>query len=98
MPRKKGTLAKAAARSALFKGKPPQEWFPVNIPDPPENSVMLGEITEIVYRTKKAGDKKPIEYAHKFRNPRPVLLTDPDGKNLFIAEGGFKITERGIVG
>jgi hypothetical protein len=58
--------------------------------------VELGDLVEIVYRTRKLGDAGPQEYQHKFARTLPVLAYHED--RLFICGGTYRIEWRGIVG
>ena len=68
----------------------------MTIPEP-EGCVLLGELVEVIYKTKKGGDEKRVEYRHTFKGPRPKLVYNRRGK-LLIADGRYRVTERGIVG
>lgn len=68
----------------------------LSCPKPPRVAMKLGDIVSIVYRTDR-GDGE-ADYEHKFKKPLPRLCTGPDGKGLFVAGGGFNVTERGVVG
>lgn len=81
-----------------FSGKEAVEARAVELPDPPKVSVILGQLTEVVYRISKGGGKNKTDYVHRFKKPLPLLLTNEDGTALFIAEGRFFIDDRGIVG
>lgn len=58
--------------------------------------VVLGELVRVEYRTIKGGDGAST-YFHDFGpKSRPTLAFN--GSGLFIAGGGYRVTERGIVG
>lgn len=78
-------------------GKAPTKASRVEIPDPPQAVTLIGELIQVNYRTTKNGGPS-TEYYHRFKRPRPKLVTDPKGKNLFVVGGKFKISERGIEG
>jgi len=70
----------------------------MTIPDPSDGPLVeLGEVIEIVYRTKKGGDVRRVEYEHAFRKTLPRLVYNRAGK-LLLAGGTYRVTERGIVG
>lgn len=62
----------------------------------PSTLVLLGELVEVVYRSDKWEGKKKL-YVHKTKKPHPLLVTDPDGKSLYIVGGRVKVTGRGLV-
>jgi predicted RNA-binding Zn-ribbon protein involved in translation (DUF1610 family) len=81
-----------------FMRRPADRRIFVDIPKPPRVSVLLGEVSQISYTTRRDGDTEAIEYYHRFKHPRPRLCTDQDGKKLFLAGGGYKVTKDGITG
>jgi len=58
--------------------------------------VELGELIEVVYRTKKGGDAQHVDYEHAFKKARPILAYNDTG--LVIVSGDYSVTVRGIVG
>ena len=91
-----------------FHGVPPDRIIKVEAPDLPPQLVILGELVEIVYKPAGAGPTaRKGEYIHEFGDygdrmskEKPLLATDPAGKQLFIVKrrSKFKIGRRGIVG
>jgi hypothetical protein len=69
----------------------------------PRTMVQLGELEAIVYRSDKwaGGPDNPkgkhILYEHTTQRPRPVLATDPDGRDVFIVGGKMRVTADGLV-
>lgn len=63
--------------------------------NPGDVLVELGPLVEVVYETHKAG--KTYNWVHAFKGPLPVLAQTLDGR-LVIVGGGYRVTERGIVG
>jgi hypothetical protein len=65
--------------------------------------VRLGELEALVYRSDKwAGGPdnprgKQLLYEHTTQRPRPVLATDPDGRDFFIVGGKMRVTADGLV-
>jgi hypothetical protein len=65
--------------------------------------VRLGELHSVVYRSDKwAGGPdnprgKSLLYEHTTQRPRPVLATDPDGRDLFIVGGKMRVTADGLI-
>jgi hypothetical protein len=69
----------------------------------PKVAVKLGELVSFRYRSDKyAGgpdnpDGKTLLYEHTTRRPRPVLATDPGGKEVHIVGGRMHPTPDGLV-
>jgi hypothetical protein len=69
----------------------------------PRTMVRLGELYSVVYRSDKwAGSAdnpqgRKILYEHTTQRPRPVLATDPAGRDLFIVGGKMRVTAGGLV-
>ena len=69
----------------------------------PKVVAQLGEIHSIVYSSDKyAGQPdnphgKTLLYEHKTKRPRPVLATDPDGREIHIVGGRMHPTPDGLV-
>lgn len=69
----------------------------------PNVAVKLGELVSFVYRSDKyAGQPdnpkgKALLYEHRTRRPRPVLATDPDGREVHIVGGRMHPTPDGLV-
>lgn len=58
-------------------------------------AVEIGALVGVVY--KKEGLKTP--FIHRFKSSnRPVLYASFDGSQLYILAGGYRLTDRGIVG
>lgn len=56
----------------------------------------IGHCDGIMYETIRDGKRE--HYIHKFRKgSRPVLASSSDGKQLYMLEGAYKFTDRGIV-
>lgn len=58
--------------------------------------VALGQLIEVVYRTRKGGEAL-TDYQHEFKKERPLLTCTRSG-HLVIVGGSYSITPRGIVG
>lgn len=69
----------------------------------PKTMVRLGEVRGIVYDSDKyaGGPDNPrsevITYEHETKRPRPLLVTDPDGRHVHIIGGKMKVTADGLV-
>jgi transglutaminase-like putative cysteine protease len=59
--------------------------------------VDLGELVGIMYRSDKWHPDRPRTYVH-FMQDRPRLVSDPDGRQLYLVGGRYRITKRGIEG
>lgn len=92
-----GDVQEAVSMYEQFTGQPAGTAQLLEVPEPGDATVVLGELAEVSYVTGKRGGGK-VEYVHRFGRPRPKLLADPSGKSLFIAGGKFKVNDRGIVG
>lgn len=56
----------------------------------------LGSLVGIIYRSAK-GDGKSNAYIHFMEKP-PLLVSNPEGNQLYIVGGNYKVTENGIEG
>ncbi len=79
-------------------GKNVNKITKLKAPEVPKVVAILGYLRGVTYQTTKKGDERDVFYIHAFEKPFPILATDPEGKHLFILEGGFKVKEEGIVG
>lgn len=90
------TRDKAEAMYAAFHEEDAEGGTMVNIPVPPKMVWQLGKVLSIAYET--TIDGKKVSYEHEFTRGRgPYLAVSTDGKDLFLAGGKFKVTERGII-
>jgi len=62
----------------------------------PDVLVQLGTLRAVVY-TADRGDGGDRQYIHFMEN-EPLLTCDPDGKQLYIVGGRYRVTRRGIEG
>lgn len=68
----------------------------------PKTLVKLGELRQIVYDSDKyaGGPDNPrgetITYEHTTKRPRPLLVTDPDGRSVHIVGGRMQVTADGL--
>lgn len=88
---------RAASLFARFHGRAPSHPHDLAAVDMTAPTVVLyvGELTRVAYIA--SGEKE--EYIHKFNSrSRPLLYTSSDGKQLYILKGGYRFTDRGIVG
>lgn len=64
----------------------------------PRALVKLGTLEEVTYRTAK-GDEGIADYVHQFGEEggkKPILTMTPNGKQLHIVGGSYRVTQRGI--
>jgi hypothetical protein len=59
--------------------------------------VQLGELVGLIYRSDKWQRGDPRTYIHVLRDP-PRLVSDIDGRQLFLLGGSYRVTARGIEG
>jgi hypothetical protein len=77
----------------------PLDWRALRCANPrAEKVVELGELVEVVYRTKKGTDRSLTDYEHGFRRELPRLCFTLESRLLVIAGGSYRVNERGIVG
>ena len=59
--------------------------------------VELGELVGVMYRSDKGRPGQPCTYIHRMEDP-PHLVSNVEGKQLYIVGGSYKVTPRGIEG
>jgi hypothetical protein len=72
----------------------------LRIPHPrliPPVAVELGDLVGLIYRSDKGQPGRPRAYVHFMQDP-PRLASNPEGTQLFIVGGSYRITQRGIEG
>jgi hypothetical protein len=85
----------ASALYESFTGHQAEPLGSVNV-KVPSVALCVGECDGILYTTVRDGVVE--KYIHKFKaKAKPMLCASPDGKSLFLVEGDFTFTERGIV-
>lgn len=89
-------LIKEAARLYNdFSGHNEMETFRMKVPSLPRVVAVFGDIDAIEYSTVRDG--KPELYRHEFRDKsKPMFCASPDGKQIYILGGKYRVTERGI--
>lgn len=65
--------------------------------EPPRVGTQLGELTAVVYRTKKRGEEANF-FHHDFEGRKPKLVMDIENKKLHIVGGDYDVTADGITG
>ena len=79
-----------------FSGHEPDEVVSIPAPTLPPAVLVIGRLEGVIYSTVRDGENE--RYIHKFRAAsQPLLCASPDGTQLFIVEGRYEFTERGIV-
>lgn len=63
----------------------------------PSVAVELGELVGLIYRSDKWQPGRPQTYIHFMQEP-PCLVSDVQGKRLYIVGGNYRVTRRGIEG
>lgn len=63
----------------------------------PRVLVHVGELRGLIYRSDKKSRGRPQTYIHFMETPAR-LACDPEGRQLYIIGGNYRITERGIDG
>ena len=63
----------------------------------PNVLVNLGQLRGLIYRSDKDQCGTPQTFIHFMEAP-PLLACDPEGKQLYILGGNYRITARGIEG
>lgn len=59
--------------------------------------VELGELVGLIYRSTKGSAGVPLTYIHRMEDP-PRLVSNPEGTQLYVVGGSYRITSRGIEG
>jgi hypothetical protein len=60
--------------------------------------VELGQLVQVVYRTRKGKDRMPTDYTHEFNARGLPLLAFEKGTSLLVIAGGiYHVNERGII-
>lgn len=89
----KKDIAKAAKLYEEFREAKPRRGRRISF-ELPKSVMLMGNLRSVSYDTTRAG--KTELYKHDFNaGSRPLLCSD--GDRLFILEGRYHVTERGIV-
>jgi hypothetical protein len=59
--------------------------------------VQLGDLMGLIYRSDKHKPGQPSTYIHFMETP-PTLASNPDGTQLYLVGGNYRVTARGIEG
>jgi hypothetical protein len=88
-------LSRAAKLYRDFREEKPRRARTVNV-EIPKFLTVLGNVTAIEYDTTRK--RKTELYRHEFaQGSRPLICADARTGQLFIVEGRYHVTERGIV-
>ena len=63
----------------------------------PAEVLQLGELVGLIYRAARPPTNRPRTYVH-FMQDRPLLVTNPDGTQLYVVGGNYRVSARGIEG
>lgn len=63
----------------------------------PKVLVKLGQLRGLIYSSDKGKKGCPRTYIHFMETP-PLLASDPEGTQLYIVGGRYRVTPRGIEG
>jgi hypothetical protein len=88
----------AAALYQTFNGFAPMDMRKVRHSRlMPPVVVQLGELTGLIYRSDKHKPSRPSTYIHFMETPA-ILASNPEGTQLYIVGGDYRVTSRGIEG
>lgn len=96
---RQGQLVRAVELSTLFHEAAPRAIHQVDI-EWPKALVLIGPCLQLDYLSDKY-DGKVRWYYHNFEKPSVVFAAatpQPDGDNVLVIKGKFRITADGIVG
>lgn len=97
-PAADGGLGQACALYENFHCFPSQRVVRRSCPrEIPPVLVGLGELCGLIYRSDRGQSGQPRKFVHFFQQP-PQLACDPAGRQLFITDGAYQVTRRGIEG
>lgn len=89
-------VAAAARRFSRFTGHRADKVKMIPYPSNPGAGLAVGPVLAIAYTATRDG--RTQNYMHKFSpHARPQLISSHDGRQLILAGGRYKFTERGIV-
>lgn len=64
--------------------------------DHPKSLMVMGYLDYVGYSTTRDGEAQSFQ--HDFhKGSKPILCVDPDTQKLYLIEGRYRVTERGIV-
>jgi hypothetical protein len=87
-------VAQAARLYARFSGHRAQHIDTLPLPAH-DTQLLVGEAEAVAYNTVRDGKRE--RYVHEFRpNSRPLLTAAHDGSQLYLLDGAYRFTDRGI--
>lgn len=94
-------FAKALLRHRRFHGCYPDSLELVDVPGDPDVRylVSLGDSVAIEYDPHRTSKRAGIPFRHEFKRGRQNVVTDPDGRGVYITKrvgSRLRVTERGI--
>ncbi len=93
-PSSRARVKEAVRRYADFTGHEPESLTVVDVPKH-DTAFAIGDLDGVLYTTVRDGKKEA--YIHEFRKQsRPLLASSFDGENLYILNGEYEFTDRGI--
>ncbi len=95
VPENSAPLAAARERFHRFHGFQASRVERAAMARTPGVLVALGDLRGVIYRSDRGQAGRPRTFVHFFRNP-PRLLCDPDGRQLHIHGGEYRITRLGL--
>jgi hypothetical protein len=95
-PRGGDDLERAADLYERFTGMDATRADRVMVPPLPQAIMLLGDLDGVLYTATRDGIVE--KYIHEFiRQDRPRLGASPDGRQLYIVGGRYRVTSLGIV-
>ncbi|MBK9497442.1 MAG: hypothetical protein IPO08_23550 [Xanthomonadales bacterium] len=89
-------VQRAARLYEKFSGHEAEAIGRLKVPPMPRVGVAVGEVDFIGYTTMRDGVTE--KYIHKFKSAdKPLFVVSPDGRQLYMVDGRYSFTERGIV-
>lgn len=89
-------LANSVALYRKFREADPKFIDSVRLANPPKVAMHIGKLDGVLYTTTHGGKK--VSYIHRFTGAsKPDLVTDGNGKRLYIVGGRYDFTQDGIV-
>lgn len=89
-------VRRAASLFERFTGHEAERLGRIKVPPVPKAGAVIGTCDGLLYTTVRDGVKE--KYIHQFKAAdRPLFVVSPDGRQLFLLEGRYDFTERGIV-
>lgn len=93
---KRAQVSHASELYAEFSGHDADEYKMTRKPIVPDVLAVIGELEAVIYSTVRDGIAE--RYKHDFRkSSRPLLCVSPGGDQLYIIDGKYLFTDRGIV-